>query len=318
MVMVAQSGNDRRYYTLTPDDSSETLLDLDALEIERLYKRHGALLFRGFPFDVDIFRLLTQKFCTHSVFNNSTNRSVVDKGNHIQSVNRGPGGITLHPEMAREPYKPDVCWFACISPARTGGETFICDGVELAKNMTPDVFRALESRRLLYNRKATQQDISFWLETDQPSDEELANPPAGCPYEFWRNGNQIDCCFSAPALHKPMFANDLAFGNFLLLARQSLKLKSYPVFEDGSIIPDGLVADLIKTADNIKEPVAWQANDVLMLDNTRFMHGRNKIEDPDNRNIVTYFGFLRFASPGLDEMPNARWRDVDGLIGLFD
>jgi hypothetical protein len=34
-----------------------------------------------------------------------------------------------------------------------------------------------------------------------------------------------------------------------------------------------------------------------MLDNTRFMHGRNAIVDAEERVILTNFGFLNFAKP---------------------
>jgi hypothetical protein len=57
--------------------------------------------------------------------------------------------------------------------------------------------------------------------------------------------------------------------------------------------------------------VSWQAGDVLMLDNTRFMHGRTAIVDPGERFIATFFGYLSFAVPDPEEPPNAPWRTAD-------
>jgi hypothetical protein len=62
------------------------------------------------------------------------------------------------------------------------------------------------------------------------------------------------------------------------------------------------------TSDAITLAVQWRAGDVLMLDNTRFMHGRNQILDGAERQIATYFGFLTFAKPGPGEILDAPWR----------
>ena len=45
-----------------------------------------------------------------------------------------------------------------------------------------------------------------------------------------------------------------------------------------------------------------------MLDNTRVMHGRNTIVDPSERVIASYFGYLDFAVPDGEEIPDAPWR----------
>ena len=63
-------------------------------------------------------------------------------------------------------------------------------------------------------------------------------------------------------------------------------------------------------------PIEWRKGDVLMLDNTRFMHGRTAIRDPGKRRIATYFGYLRFARPDPEEPPNAVWRREDFLPPL--
>jgi hypothetical protein len=48
-----------------------------------------------------------------------------------------------------------------------------------------------------------------------------------------------------------------------------------------------------------------------MLDNTRFMHGRTAIEDPGERLIMTFFGYLDFAIPDPEEPPDPIWRRRD-------
>lgn len=91
--------------------------------------------------------------------------------------------------------------------------------------------------------------------------------------------------FSRPALHHPMFAERLAFGNFLLFARFHQQRPDFPTLDDGSNVSDSWVEAIRAAASRLSAPIAWQRSDVLMLDNTRFMHGRNAITDPTERVI---------------------------------
>jgi hypothetical protein len=45
-----------------------------------------------------------------------------------------------------------------------------------------------------------------------------------------------------------------------------------------------------------------------MLDNTRFLHGRNTINDASSRLILSFFGYLKFAVPSVEETPHPPWR----------
>lgn len=317
MASIELPNDEHRYVKLTPDGGGASLLDLDVDGLIELYKEHGALLLRGFDFGVDVFRPFANNFCSQYVFNDSAGRRVVDENNEIQTVNLGASRLPLHPELSREPYKPDACLFACVSPARVGGETVICDGIEVVNRMGPELRGQVEGRRLLYTREATPQEAGFWLRTDEPSDDDLVNPPEDCPYEFRRDGDRIMCSFSRPFLHMPMFTGMPAWGNFLIYARTIYNLYDYPTFEDGSPVPRDLVDSVEEITEEIREPVKWQAKDVLLVDNTRFMHGRNRIGDPRNRRIVTLFGYVNFAAADPEEGPNPRWRDPEGLGDLF-
>lgn len=312
MAIFSEPDTDTPLSIVTPEHSDESLLSVDETEITDNYKRHGALLFRGFGFDLDIFSSITNKFCTTAAFNRSEDREMLDEGNRIQTVNLGVKEFPLHPELSREPWKPDVCFFASLKDQTEGGETVICDGVEIVKRMSPDIRQALESRRLLYRQPLRRDEMQLWLETDDPSNELLRNPPAHCPFSFLVAGNQqITRCFSRAALHTPMFTGELAFGNFLFFAWFGLGVRNFPTFEDGSTIPVSLLEQIKEISDEITYPVAWQKNDLLMVDNTRFMHGRRKIVHPESRLIATYFGYLNFAIPSKEEPENAIWRDPE-------
>ncbi len=299
----------RNHVLITPSGESETLLDIETDAITALYRKYGALLLRGFPLDVETFAGLTQTFCTHAVMNDSPGREMVDRKAAIQSVDQGDAAFPLHAELAREPWKPDICFFGCVRAPESGGETTFCDGVRVVKKLPRSVVKKLQQRQLRYIKRATDRELAYWIGYANPRDKALQHPPPDCPFEFSRLNNTVVRSFQRPFLHRTMFGNELCFGNFLLFARDLHKVDHYPVFEDNSRIPDDLVDTIRRTSDRLTEAVQWQKGDLLILDNTRFMHGRNAIEETGDRYIITYFGFLKFAVPSPDEGPAPRWRN---------
>ncbi len=296
-----------RPLTIVQASGSETLESIDTADIiDKL--RDTAVLVRDFLPDIANFNAFAKKFCAVSVFNESPNRLVLDGANNIQSVNLGSEPFPLHPELSREPWKPDLCFFHCIQAPQSGGETTFCDGVELVRRLPETVRAALENRSLLYVQPAPPVILEYWLGTAQPDDFLLANPPPHCPYRFRRFDNGAIRYFSYPALHRTLLSNDVAFGNFLLFARYYLKNDRIPLFDDGSIVPDRLVEEIAQAADPITFAVSWNPGDILILDNSRFMHGRNAIIEPGDRLIASYFGYLNGVSRRPDEISDPPWR----------
>jgi len=307
MSNIIQPEPGRPYVTIVAD-SDVSFQSIDESMLIELYKEHGAILFRGFMFDLEIFRDFVGKYCIGSAFNESADRELLDAENNIQTVFGGTDALPLHAEMSRDPWSPDVCFFACMSPPTEGGETVICDGIEIADNMEQDLFDAFESHRFLHVQFAKPGLCEYWLGTEEPEDSLLQNPPEDCPYSFFRVNGKIVRSFTRPTLRAPMFSDELAFVNFLLYARYQLQIKNFPIFDNQQIIPDSLTDAVKSICDKIAVPVKWQKGDVVMIDNTRFMHARNAIVDAHERRIISYFGYLKFAEPSDEEPANARWR----------
>ena len=289
-----------------------SIFELDRARLIDLYKAHGALLFRGFGVDVAGFGTFAKQFCATSVVNESPGRQPVDPAANVFTVDAGNGAFALHPELSREPWKPDVAFFGCIVAPRSGGRTTICDGVALAREMPEPVRRALATRRLLYIKPTWPALLDYWLGTPEPSDAQLASPPPGCPYYFRRYPDAgILRVFSRPALHIPMFNDAPAFGNFLLFSRFNHGRADHPVLDDGHPVPEEWLQAIKATGDRLSAEIEWDPGDLLMLDNTRFLHGRTAIVDTAERVILTYFGYLDFARPDPEEPANAIWRRED-------
>jgi hypothetical protein len=283
-------------------------LSVDQAVIEQQFKSHGALLLRGFEFGVEEFRQFAERLCTTSVANESPNRVQLDQQSSIQSVDLGEEPFPLHPELSREPWRPDACLFACLGAPSHGGETTVCDGVELVRQLPADLVNIMRQRRLFYFQLASPEVLEFWLGTATPTAAQLASPPNQCPYFFLEDGDRVIRGFSRPMLQRPMFSDQPAFANFLLFARDFQGVDNFPVLESGEPVPDGWMTAVRTAAAEITYAHAWRVGDILILDNSRFMHGRRAITDPKGRTIASYFGYVGFAPPNEFEPAIVPWR----------
>ena len=297
----------KRPYVRLDADADEKLTSVSRESMRELYKEHGALLLRGFSSDLEEFRQLAVDLCPVAIHNESRNRVTLGRAQDIQSASLGTGAFPLHPELSREPWRPDTCFFYCVSPPVTGGATTICDGVAIVRDLPADLREKLASRRLKYMQAARVEELQFWLGVSEPDDAALADPPPDCPYRFERVGGQVARIFTRPLLHRPMFTDELAFGNFLLFAR-FLRGRTFPQLDDGTPVPDEWLQIVKQIGDRLTAPIEWQRGDLLILDNSRFMHGRTAVTEGDGRLIATYFGYVGFAVPDEEEPPNAIWR----------
>ncbi len=290
---------------------------LDYQAIAALYREHGALLLRGFDAEAGAFRGFAQRFCSTAVVNESPGRSPIDAPGRVYTVDAGGKAFALHPELSREPWKPDAAFFGCLTPPDGDGATTICDGIELVRALPAALREALLPRRLCYIAPAWPALLEYWLGSAAPGEALLRQPPAGCPYKFARDAQgRIVRYFTRPMLHKPMFAEVPAFGNFLLFARFNNQRRDFPLLDDLTPVPELWLQALKAAGEATTAAIEWRRGDVLMLDNTRFMHGRTAIRDPTKRLIATYFGYLRFAVPDPEEPLDPVWRREDFLPPL--
>jgi alpha-ketoglutarate-dependent taurine dioxygenase len=299
-------------HVLVEASGAQTLRDLDPALIEAHYRQYGALLLRGFGADVAQFQGFARTFCSTAVVNESPGRAAIDPANNIFGVNGGTQAFALHPELSREPWKPDLAMFCCLSPPSQGGQTTLCDGIALVRALPSGLREALAPRRLVYVNRTSPQQLQYWLGSAEPDDALLRAPPSTSPYRFERlRDGQIIRHFSRPLLHKPMFADGPAFGNFLLFARFTVGRDDFPLLDDWSRVPEPWFQAIHAAGEAVQCALTWAAGDVLMLDNTRFMHGRTAILDAAERQIATFFGYLRFAVPDAEEPADPVWRRED-------
>jgi alpha-ketoglutarate-dependent taurine dioxygenase len=298
----------QRPYVQLDAAPGDTLAAIELSLVRAYYEKHGALLLRGYGGNLDDFAALAAQMCPVAVHNESRNRALLGTSQNVQSVNLGVQPFPLHPELSREPWKPDSCFFYCIRPPSAEGSTTLCDGVAIVRALPPELKAAMQGRRLKYLAPAGPEVLKYWLGNASPDEALIASPPATCPYSFERVGQQLARAFSRPLLHKPMFTDALAFGNFLLFARFLRGMRNFPLLDTGEEVPEAWLQIVKSVSDRLTVQIDWQHGDLLILDNSRFLHGRTAVTEPNDRIIATYFGYLPDAVPAPEEPHDPIWR----------
>jgi len=315
MIDVRPADGDRNYLTVSAE-SGQALEELPTLQVIEDFRRHGAILFRGFAYDLAALSRFTARYCSRFVRNESGRRDRVSTDGTTQTVNLGREAFALHPEMSRVPWRPDIAWFACVRAPAEGGETLICDGAAVAETLNDRARALLEARQVMYREETPIGAFTEWLGIPPPDDATLALINSDSPFVFERQGEQFFRSFCRPFLHRPLFGERKVFGNFLLFARFMLNTKAFPTFEDGSVIPDEIVDEIKLVSDRLAIAHVWRQGDLLMLDNSRFLHGRNPVPDPAQREIWTQFGFAGFLQED-DPRIAEPWRYTDDPLTIF-
>jgi alpha-ketoglutarate-dependent taurine dioxygenase len=289
---------------------------LDSADVIGAFREHGAILFRGFDYDVHSLSRFTARFCSRFVRNESGRRGKISSDGTTQTVNLGQEAFPLHPELSRVPWRPDIAWFACASAPSSGGETLVCDGAHIASGLSASTRETLSRRSLLYREETPVGAFTEWLGLPPPDDRTLALISRDSPFRFERAGNRIFRSFTRPFLDRALFTESPVFANFLLFARFMLGTRQFPTFEDGSIISDAIVEEIGSVSEGLTVAHRWARGDLLMLDNSRFLHGRNPVSYVEEREIWTQFGYAGFLEDD-DERLAEPWRYTDDPLFIF-
>lgn len=259
---------------------------IDVKTALRLFKEEGLLLFRGFQIDMDGFRWLTgalsDGFMTYE--GGASARTFIDGDPTLLSVSEAKHtfAVPLHGEMYYQKNHPAILWFYCANPASVDGETTVASGVDVYKALSPATRELFESRNVKYI--CTYPD-GRWQELFQTDD--LAKIEALCrtndmAVSFDEKTRTLVTTYVAGAVIRTSYTDEPAFINnvFAMTQWESLGVKTRVVrLEDGTPLPDTVVAELRRVEEQTTLPVAWQPGDVLMVDNSRFLHGRRAFDD---------------------------------------
>lgn len=261
------------------------ICDLDREEIIDLFKSSHVLLFRGFNVDPDKFKQFTELFSTNfvSYVGGAYGREMINGDKTLLSVTGGKlqFPVPLHGEMYYRKHKPDIIWFYCATPALKDGETTICDGTQVYNELSPSTQELLHQKRLKYIRT---YPASAWQKIYQTDDLSLVE--SICNENDMQlkvhQDSSITTEYVTSAIQESRCGNYKVFiNNILPVVEQESKGSNASIvrFEDDSKIPDDILKEIKTVTDKLTHSVAWQKGDILMVNNTRLLHGRNSFSD---------------------------------------
>lgn len=279
---------------------------LDPRQILESLDAAGAVLLRGFDFDMDAFEAFTARFCDrfHEVGSRVKLRRQGD--GHSSEVFRENFALLAHSEGCYRPWPPppELCFFFCLTPpSAPGGETTLVDGVRFAERMPERLRSRFRAAGVTYE---SFWDAERWRAEFQVADaEELDGLLGGLAGVRYRIEDQTLHIFYTTEALTPTRSGQTAFANGLLAHLPRIAHPSYRnirvyakpsnrvYFGDGQELCDDEVNQLIDVHDELVHLHRWEAGDLLLVDNTRFMHGRRMTSAPCERVLVSRFGRTR-------------------------
>ncbi len=293
-------------------------LDFDRDEIFSLFKKHKALLFRGFDFDIDGFTAFSNKFIEDfSQYQGGGSRwKSIDREqvNNDKTLMTATGSvqnftIPLHGEMYYMENPPEVLYFYCLIPPQNGGQTTLCDGAQLFRALDEETKAFFLSHKIKYIRHLPDGDWQKAFLVDSNEDLQVFCASKGLTVTqdddlAVKIEYTCDPVLYNETTQEHIFINNLLYIYFAEISfnigevKEQLgsEAKHCPIvirLADGTPIPQQLVEKVAEAADGLTMKVSWQKGDVLMIDNSAVMHGRKKTTDLERKILV------RMGSPAF-------------------
>ncbi len=285
-------GNERIISSINGDDIGR----ISPKKIIDWLNEYGVIILRNFNVNKNTFSSIV-KDSSHRVTVDPA-RSFVSK--HAQLVDAGTESVGLHCENGNAPILPHILWFNCAIAAKKGSQTTYCDGQRVWEKLPTKLKDEFLSNNIMYKRTI---ESSLWKKYvfhesgkfEHPEDvkyEDLLNIAknnSGQRFELKENGD-VFSSLSIPAVHASYFSDKLSFANSLLGPSYNYQT---PVitFEDGREIEDDLWKVIIEVTQDCTDEIDWKNGDIAVIDNTRYMHGRRRIEDT-NRVIYAALSYM--------------------------
>lgn len=272
--------------TLIEAGPGTDILKVPAREIVGRFKSTGIVLFRGFDLDLGMFQTLTEKVSAGfiSYDGGAAAREYVNGDPTVMTVSEPTHSypVPLHGEMYYVERKPLILWFYCVKPVKAGGETTVGDGTWILKNLSDRTRGLFEENRIKYVMIFPEGRWQKIFHT-----EDIEEVRRHCERNDYRmhidaKDGSVVAEYVSDAIWKTRFGEERSFiNNVFAITRWEWAGVPYRKvrLEDGRRIPEEIIQELWEIEARATREVAWKPGDVLMVDNTRFLHGRRRFED---------------------------------------
>ncbi|GGJ51413.1 TauD/TfdA family dioxygenase [Streptomyces brasiliensis] len=278
-----------------PAAGAAALAGIDSAQLLELLGQAGFLLLRGFDTDMTAFTALVQHTSTSTTLDPAR-----DFYSEVaQKVDAGFDEVGLHTENGNSPFRSHLAWFFCEKAASSGSQTTVCDGYRVWDALSPAAREAFTAQDIVYSRYVAEPQwrgmAHHLLGRSKPADQievsellALTSTLEGTEIVPEADGG-IRYAYTTPAAGTTVFGDRPSFANSILGPSFNYE-KPKITFADGTEFPPGLLAEVEAVTAALTENLDWQDGDVAVIDNTRVMHGRRAITDPDRTiyNALSY------------------------------
>jgi alpha-ketoglutarate-dependent taurine dioxygenase len=261
-------------------------------DIIDLLSRSGVILFRGFEVNLESFASFVERLAQTGRYPYATQHFSRDKEAKTVSVTKGADAVPFHGEMFYSPRKPDVVCFMCVEAPTNGGETTLLHGTEFLDALSPSTRTAFEKQRVAYGLHQGRDDWHNYFGVTDPEEAIRTIKGWGVTSDVVIDSEGgIRYNHIADAICSSRDGKRRAFINSVLTRLPGVRVS----WEDGSPIAPEIKSELTATAQRLSKAVSWQNGDVLAIDNSWVLHGRNAFVG--KRDIVARLGVVRPATP---------------------
>lgn len=228
---------------------------------------HGKLLLR---MEYDQFQQVCDALIDTPLLNNhNQKRSRHPYDVNAQSATKGTRRLGLHREMGYAPIAPKYLAFYCEKPAAQGGESLLCNGLEMWTKMKEGLrekFRGENVRYVAPNLKKTE------LPSVNQQNSELVLSSLGVKFTYNPDGT-LNFEYHTSAIRQTNHGE--SFCNSIL----DRTLGSLPGGQITFASEEPLPKEEIElVAEECTEKLLLQSGEALFLDNDLYMHDRNVFE----------------------------------------
>jgi hypothetical protein len=199
--------------------------------------------------------------------------------------------IAPHSEMAYMPTYPRLLCFHALKSAETGGQTTVADIDAVSADLggITDEFLRRSVRYVRVFREGLDVPLSAAVGTDDPQQIARIAQEYGMTIEAVGDGVTRLSHIARGALADAEDGHPIWFNQMLLYhparlpasVRRNLidllgadGLPRQVCFADGGAIPETTVDAVARAFNRHAQSITWQASDVVLVDNTRYAHGR--------------------------------------------
>lgn len=282
------------------------LTEPDVTGVRKALEEHGAVLVRA-RVTIDDFEALSDALMRPMVHHSTSKiveRDPVNADATTATVNKGMDYIPLHREGSYAPGCPDLLMLHCVRPADAAGETTLCDGVQLQQTLPSRIREFVEDAVLLWSWQVSPERwmATLGVRTKEEAEARLQRIPSTLhPWE------KLDAHFEGDTLHgvfqtlcviptrwggRKSFCNSLLIYHYREGTAYYPKSIYTPALGDGSPFPLDMLDEIAEHARAQTYDLTWQEGDILLIDNSRFMHGRRAFTDTERR-ILARMGHMK-------------------------